>query len=323
MSVKVLHVSAAVRLLLYLALLAMSAASVACAADHEDRGVDEAADTSEKCRHLPPGPFKPESFGHPFNGSEDFAFDARGSMVAKRGNDVVRANGHGVVTSTIASLPGQTLGLRYHQNGNLIGAMVGANKIVSVAPNGAVTDLVTGLNGPNGIYVDRDRNVWFTEGGGNAVVRRSPDGKRKAFAAGADAQGANGVVVDSANARLFYTEFDKGKIHRVDLKGQQRSSEVATIHGAGLDGLVLDECGNLYVLDQRNSKLFRVRIGASGGAAAPPELLASFPVNVSNAQFGAGDGFDPNALYVVGNPGSVFIVRVGVGGSPVPEPGDH
>jgi sugar lactone lactonase YvrE len=310
--------------------LALSVALVACAASSSDGergedgdGIDDAESMlSEECRTLPAGPFTPVALGHRFAGSEDFAFDGRESMVAKRGNDIVRVNSQGAVTATIASLPGQTLGLRYHPNGNLIGAMVSANKIVSVAPNGQVTDLVTGLNGPNGIYVDRDSNVWFTEGGGNAVVRRAPNGERKAFAAGAgQAGGANGVVVDSAKKRLFYTEYDKGKIHRVDLAAQHPSPvDVATIGGAGLDGLVLDECGNLYVVDQRNSKLFRVRIGANGAAVRAPELLASFPVNVANAQFGTGTGFDAKTLYVAGNPGSVFAVPLGISGAPVPRP---
>jgi sugar lactone lactonase YvrE len=309
-------------------LVALAAGLVACGASTgEDAGElgDSESMLSEQCKKLPAGPFTPKALGQPFKGSEDFAFDGRESMVAKRGNDVVRVDSAGKVTATIASLPGQTLGLRYHPNGNLIGAMVSANKIVSVAPNGRVTDLVRGLNGPNGIYVDRDANLWFTEGGGNAVVRMTPDGARKAFAAGAaKAQGANGVVVDSENKRLFYTEFDKGKIHRVDLASPQPSPvEVTTIRGAGLDGLVLDECGNLYVIDQRNAKLFRVRIGAKGAAAAPPELLATFPVNVANAQFGSGRGFDEKTLFVVGNPGSVFSVPLGINGAPVPKPASN
>lgn len=309
-----------------IATLAVSFGAIACGATAESSDEDDVDGTesglSAKCKTLSSAVIQPISLGHPFNGSEDFAFDGRESMVAKRGNDVVRVNSTGQVTSTLASLPGQTLGLRYHPNGNLVGAMVNAGKLVSIAPNGQVRDLTTGLNGPNGVYVEMDGTVWFTEGGGNAVVRLTADGKRKAFAAGAgQAQGANGVVVDSANRRLFYTEYDKGKIHRVDLKAQNPSPvDVATISGAGLDGMVLDECGNLYVIDQKHAKLFRVRLNANGAATKAPELVATFPVNVANAQFGSGKGFDPSTLYVGGNPGSVFAVPIGVKGAPVPTP---
>ena len=51
-----------------------------------------------------------------------------------------------------------------------------------------------------------------------------------------------------------------------------------------------------------------------------PELLATFPENVANAQFGSGDGFDPETLYVAGVPGSVYSIAAGVPGAPVPTP---
>jgi sugar lactone lactonase YvrE len=95
---------------------------------------------------------------------------------------------------------------------------------------------------------------------------------------------------------------------------------VAQIPGASLDGMVLDACGNVYAVDQGRSRLFRVRTDAVGAASAEPELLATFPKNVANAQFGSGPGFDPNTLYVAGNPGSVFTLSLGVGGAPVPAP---
>lgn len=300
---------------------------LACGPDQvtlDDSGLDEDGSSLTNCRALPAGPFKLVTLGRWFDGSEDFAFDGRGGMVARRGNSVVRVDATGRVTQTLASLSGQTLGLRYQPDGTLVAAMVGDNKLVSIARNGQVTDLVRGLNGPNGLYVERNSTMWFTEGGGNAVVRRLPDGQRKAFAAGfAVAQGANGVVVDGTRKRLYYTSYDRGEIFRVDLGAANATPQsVWRIWGAGLDGMTLDQCGNLYVVDQRNSKLYRLRTQPTGAAAAAPELLASFPINVSNPQFGLGDGFDAQTVYVSGNPGTLFAVNVGVAGQPtfVPAP---
>ncbi len=314
--------SAPGRLLLFT--VALSFGLVACGAESgDDDGIDDSdtneAMLSEECKKLPSGPFEPVSLGQPFKGSEDFTFDGHGRMIGRRGNDIIRINNQGKVTSTLGSLPGPTLGMRFSPKGVVIGAMVNAGKLVSVTQNGQVTDLVKGLNGPNGVFVDLESNVWFTEGGANRVSRLSPDGTRKTIVSGAEnAQGANGIVVDAATKRLFYTEFDKGKIHRVDLAGKSQSPvHVATIPGAGLDGLVLDTCGNLYVMDQRHAKLFRIRLGSNGAATRAPELLATFPVNVANAQFGSGSGFDPKTLFVAGNPGSVFAVPVGIAGARV------
>jgi hypothetical protein len=47
--------------------------------------------------------------------------------------------------------------------------------------------------------------------------------------------------------------------------------------------MVLDACGNVYVVDQGASKLYRVRLDEAGVATQAPELLATFPTNVANA----------------------------------------
>jgi hypothetical protein len=61
-----------------------------------------------------------------------------------------------------------------------------------------------------------------------------------------------------------------------------------------------------------------VRLDAMGNAMGPAELLAQFDSNVANAQFGSGAGFDPNKLYVTGNPGTLYAIAAGVAGKPVP-----
>lgn len=280
-------------------------------------GVGDLPAVTATCASLPTGPLTPLSLGRRFDGSEDFAFDGRGGMVGKRGNDLVRVNASGQVTKVVASLPGQTLGLRYQPDGSLIAAMVSANKLVRVGADGRVSDMVTGLNGPNGLFVEPGATLWFTEGGGNAVVRRLPDGTRRAFAAGtAVAEGANGVTVDLSRQRLYYTEYDRGHIHRVDLTAASPTAvSVWRLPGAGLDGMTLDVCGNLYVVDQKNARLYRVRTRPDGSAAAAPELLASFPINVANPQFGLGDAFSAQTLYVSGNPGTIYAVSVGIAGA--------
>jgi hypothetical protein len=82
--------------------------------------------------------------------------------------------------------------------------------------------------------------------------------------------------------------------------------------------MVMDACGNLYVVDQGGSRLYRIELDASGAAVSDAQLLATFPQNVANAQFGSGDGFDETALYASGVPGVVYKVVVGVPGAKVP-----
>lgn len=272
------------------------------------------------CTNIAPGPFQPQSLGQLFSGSEDFAFDGRGNIVGKRGNSLVIVGSQR--RTNLATLPGQVYGLRYHPNGNLVAALPGAGKLVTVSPSGQVTDFLTGLGTPNGVYVDFDGNVWFTEFGGNKVSKVTEDGTKTVLVSGvAKAESANGIVLDAVRKLLFYTEYSKGKIHRIKVDDPNPTpSLVATIPGAALDGLVLDACGNVYAVDQGSSRLYRVRTDANGAASAAPELLATFPTNVANAQFGAGAGYDPDKLYVTGNPGTIYALDLGVAGGPVPQP---
>jgi len=94
-------------------------------------------------------------------------------------------------------------------------------------------------------------------------------------------------------------------------------SEVTTIGGAP-DGLTVDACGHLYVVDQQNSRLYRIRLTTGGNAVGTPTLLADFPTGVTNAQFGRGPGFSETATYASGNSGTVYRLEIGVPGAPYP-----
>jgi sugar lactone lactonase YvrE len=272
------------------------------------------------CDTLARGPLTPEPVIDLLDGSEDFAFDGKGHAVGKQGAKIVLVDANEMVTD-LADVPEQVYGLRYHQDGDLIAAYPGQGRLVRITPEGVVTDWVSGLAGPNGIYPDFDGNVWVTEFGGSKVTRVASDGQKTEIVTGGSAQAANGIVLDPSKTMLFYTEYQEGKIHRVDLDAAEPMPvEILTILDAKLDGLVLDACGNLYAVDQANSRLYRLPLDAEGAPAGSPQLLATFPENVANAQFGSGDGFDPNKLYAAGVPGTVFSVEIGVPGAPVPTP---
>src|SRR6185369_1434565 len=177
--------------------LAVALLLAACGSDPEATTNQSAAEESP-CANLPSGPFTPERIGQPFNGSEDFAFDGQGHMVGKKGNAVIRVGTASADQTNLATLPGQTYGLRFHPNGNLIAAIPGSGKLVTITPNGQVSDLLTGLRGPNGVYVDFGGTIWWTEFNGSKVGRLTPDGTVSVMASGsATAQAADGVVLDA------------------------------------------------------------------------------------------------------------------------------
>lgn len=292
------------------------AVAAGCASTREPAGNDQQNLEAAACADMAIGPLSPTLHGQPFRGSEDFAFDGKGNIVGKKGSDVVFVDAAGNVVKTLAQLPGQTWGLRFHPNGNLLAAIPQQGKVVSITPEGRVSDFATGLGQPNGVFADLRGNVWITEFGGGKVTKVAADGTRSTVAS---ASGANGVVVNEATRQLFYSEYSRGKIYRLAIdQAGATPALVTTISGASIDGMVLDACGNIYAMDNGNSRLFRVRTNADGSAAGSPELIASFPSNVANAQFGSGPGWDPQTIYVTGNPGSVYKIPLGVSGALVP-----
>jgi sugar lactone lactonase YvrE len=144
------------------------------------------------------------------------------------------------------------------------------------------------------------------------VIRVAPDLTRTTIAMGGDAAAANGVVYDPDRGLLFYTKYQAGQMRRVaiDEQGDPGAPElVVEIPATSLDGLVMDACGYLYVVNQGGDELYRVLLDAAGASTDQPSPIALFPSNVANAQFGVGAGFDDHTLYVAGNPGDCTRFR--------------
>jgi sugar lactone lactonase YvrE len=207
----------------------------------------------------------------------------------------------------------QAYGTRYLADGRLLVALPQAGEVVTYDAQGQPGAFLGGLKSPNGIYPDLAGDVWISEFGGSRVLRVGPDLSVTTIVSGAEASSVNGVVHDPQRQLLFYSNYQAGRIQRVAIDEQGEPGApvaVAAVAGAALDGLTLDACGNLYAVDQKNSRLYRVRLDGAGAAVGEPTLLTEFPSNVANAQFGAGAGFDAHTLYVAGNPGDVYAVAL-------------
>ncbi|WP_437660521.1 SMP-30/gluconolactonase/LRE family protein [Sorangium sp. So ce1182] len=274
-----------------------------------------------ECAQLAPGPLAPTLVTDVFDGSADFAFDGRGHLVAKQGPNLIRYDATGQ-TSNFASLPGTVLGLRYRPDGTLVAARPDQGTVAQISTTGIVGDYVESLQAPNGLSADAEGNVWATELAGNRVIRLAPDATVEVIASGEpEVSKPGGVVFDPARKVVFYANSAAGEIRRIDLAAAgAQPALVSTVPSAVLDGLVLDTCGHLYTIDSKDRELYRVQLDAGGAALGAPELLATFPTSVSNAQFGSGPGFNAKTLYVGGAAGSIYAVALGIDGAPVPAP---
>jgi hypothetical protein len=282
-----------------------------------DSGSDSGTDTSDiDCTAIAPGPLAAmEVFapGAVFNGSEDLVFDGAGGLAGKNGGNVVLVGPDGTMLDSWAD-PGSAYGLRYRANGQLLAAHYMTSEIIDVISGDTVAN---GVGGVNGLWADFEGRVWFTNF--STVQRLETDDSVTPIVTGADASSCNGVIYDPDRSLLYYTNYGAGLIRAVEIMGDGSPGAVgmvASVPGAALDGLNLDACGNIYAIDQGNSRMYRVFTDEFGGPIGEPEVLIdSFPANVANAVWGSGDGWDPYSLYAAGVPGGVYRVQIGVPGA--------
>jgi hypothetical protein len=269
------------------------------------------------CDAILPGPLAVETVfvaGTVFAGTEDIAFDGQGNMAGKNGGEVRLVAPDGRVTASLPD-PGPAYGLRYRASGQLLAAKYQIGEIRIIDDGSA---LVTMAGGVNGLWPDLEGNVWFTNF--SSVRRINADDSVDVVVTGAEANTANGVILDPDRSLLYYTNYGQGTVRAVPIAGDGTAGAavlVASIPGAAPDGLNLDACGNLYVVDQGNAALYRVWLDEAGGPIGAPELLVEqFPSNVANAVWGQGPGWEPTSLYAAGVPGGIHRVEIGVPGLP-------
>jgi hypothetical protein len=270
------------------------------------------------CEDLPPGPFPATEFFAvpPFAGSDDFAFDGAGNLAGKFNNSLVLVDATGAVLDQAQDL-GAALGLRFRSNQEIVIAHVQAQSIDLVSFSDTSFPLLEGAGLVNGIHVDELDQVWFTNL--QIVGRISADGTPTPLVTGPAASGANGIVYDPYRTLLFYTNYNQGTVRRVAVnpEGKPGPAEILVeIEGAPqLDGMALDGCGNIYVVDGGNSDIYRIRLDDHGALIGRPESILEepTPTNISNIRFGPGPDFDTSSLFAVGGSGVVYRIETGVG----------
>jgi hypothetical protein len=276
----------------------------------------------DACDEIPAGPFAPTMAGNTpiYDGSEDLAFDGLGNLAAQRGDEILLVQADLSSTVLTDSLP-NVFGTRYRGDGDLVLADFDGDELLLVSPGGVVTPWIADIDGPNGVYPDFFANVWVTEMNGDRVLRIDDTGTLHEVVVGTDAESANGIVFDDTRDLLFWTNWSEGTIRSVAIDAAfdpvGLPALVGTIPSGGPDGLALDVCGNLYVVDQANDELWRFELD-DAGAELDSSSIAAFTTGVSNAQFGSGAGFATTSLYVTGDPGTVWVVDLQVPGAAVP-----
>lgn len=135
----------------------------------------------------------------------------------------------------------------------------GNNQVVKVAPGGAVTTVVSGLNFPSGVAVDGAGDIFIADGNNNRVVE-VPAGSGAQTTVGSGLNGPQGVAVDGAGD-VFIADTFNNRVVEVQAGGAQ------TTVGSGLNnpwGVAVDGADDVFIADFHNNRV--VEVPAGGGA---------------------------------------------------------
>jgi hypothetical protein len=313
-------------------------------------------DSSLDCKNLPVGPFTSELFleSDLVRFADDLAFDGQGhfALIDEEHIVLVDADAKTELVPLDAPFEDRTKGVRYTRDGRLLVAWNLAHRVMQVFPDGSVRTWLKELVMPKQIYPDFEDNVWLSEFSyyklgeeisTDRLSRVTLDGTMTTIAQGGLAHEPKGVVYDERRRALFFVAGDGMElvVGRVDIAKDGTPGDPIAIHkrpGATGEGIAMDGCGNLYVIDamfttekENKSRLLRLHLDEQGDTLIRPgpdgrpegvvDEVARFAGWVNNFQFGSGPGFSPTTVYGTGFlETGVFSVDVGLPGAPVPVP---
>lgn len=292
------------------------------------------------CDNLPAAPLPFDEFmfdGSPLDGgSEDMTFTTAGLIVTRNGDQLVGIAPDGSITPipTMTMLPAQTLGTRQTPSGSIVTASQSTGEILEIQQNGTVTTLWNGLMLPNGIFIALDGTIFFTDFLLNLAAYIDGAGTMQVDLGmgGDEAPQANGIIYDPDRNFVYYVAYGPGIVYRVDVSNlanpgaPQPIAMIGSEGGGdqvGLDGVAMDTCGNLYIVDQNQGdpgSLYRLTLNAAGDPVGNAELLVDFPDGAANVVFAQGPGWEAyeNYVFTIGLEGRIFRVDVGIDGAPTP-----
>jgi len=216
----------------------------------------------------------------------------------------------------VPSAGGFIAGLRAVPSGDIVYADVSSGTMFRVdVATGVKSAVLSGMEYANGLEVDLDGYVYAAEQNAGRVRRFDPyTGEFDIVADGLD--NPNGVSFSPDYRTLYVGSFGGGTIHAVpfDEHGNPGEAQVL-VQNLGnhlLDGMAVDACGNIYVCEFVEAKVWR--ISPDGQHREPIVDFSDHTDWIPNMQWGSGiGGWETTHLYVLDIAASkMFEVDLGV-----------
>lgn len=275
---------------------------------------------------LPVAPFQIDEY--PIVTTEDFDFDALGSLVYSDWTNFVAVDSYGVET-VIAPGIEDTRGIQILSDGNIAAAYIGQGRLgwTDRLTGGGIT-LLSGLSGPNAMDVGDGPNgdiVYVTETGAvpRLISYDMTTGEVVEMARGFAYP--NGLALNQDQDRIYVG--DSGalqtsgrglyRLEKDAVTGEWGDKELIISPDQPYDGMEVDVCGNLYVVEFSNGRLMRFD---------PDTLVGELLVDLNDTQeflwnavrWGADRGIYRRDVLYITDRHKVFGVHVGVPGRSQP-----
>jgi hypothetical protein len=328
---------------------------------------------STNCKSLPKLPITKYT-KIPVSGSEDFTFDNLGYIIGvdSAENTLIRTKydlTEETIIPNIGSAEGAfpVRGLRFSagansNTGELVFADVGGSGLTKINMGTKErTSLTSGVNQPNGLALGQNGFAYLTGADGNVLRVNIKTGESSTFFAQAVENVSLDGIAFSPDFKRLYIDTEFGYLSYLPVKSdgtagdyvimaefpqeeQDPNSEMPPMP-AMLDGMTVDECGNVYVV-QMNGIVWRVspdslmekpkmekvvtivREPTDGGTAGTGGDVPFGPpggpggpggLSLNAANFGSGvGGWRSDAIYIISMNGGVYEVVVGVKGAKQP-----
>ena len=284
------------------------------------------------CDNLPMPPFDIQQIATvSVDSAEDLAMTGNGTFVLADGDTFVEMDAEGNSDLWVAGLPfdEDILGVRFDAYGTLYASMgLNSSEIWTFTQAGGEMLLDTGLQLPNAIHIDSTGMIWVSDYFGDTISRITADGSNVETVINTNANSANGVFFDENRNVLYWANYQSSQIWSAPVTAGVVGAPAGVVDLEGFsDGITMDECGNLYVVDQggvagdtpcRIDRIPLNEAGAQDGDVVEIAPAGSLGNGCANAQFGYGFGDENDqAMFVTGQQGGVYRVEAGVSGYPL------
>lgn len=174
-----------------------------------------------------------------------------------------------------------------------------------IQPDGTVTRIGTGYSGPLGGAFTDNGMYYFSEYNTGKIFRITPSGQDSLV--GTDFGGPTGMLVDSAQTKIFIADYNNWKVNVLDLETGERTLLAAENGLNGPDGIVFAPNGDLIVANFNDNKIHRVTMDGEVSlfATLTGAGNSGYLINFGTGYLSA--GFSGHRIYQISQEGEVSV----------------